>query len=120
MMNDSYGHELGDFIIKSFAQALSKSIRKEDIIARLGGDEFCFLGIRKLDDKGEAVKSRVTKLFAELTKPDERIKSISFSVGYKSFDPVNGFDLDKMLSETDCLMYANKKSMKEAQELKKE
>jgi diguanylate cyclase (GGDEF)-like protein len=119
MMNDSYGHQMGDFIIKSFAEALSKSIRKEDIIARLGGDEFCFLGVHQFDDKGETVRLRVTQLFAELTKSDERIKGVSFSVGCKSYDPVNGFDLDKMLSETDCLMYANKKSMKEAQKLKK-
>lgn len=40
MINDSFGHEIGDQILKSIANLLRKTFRKEDILARYGGDEF--------------------------------------------------------------------------------
>jgi diguanylate cyclase (GGDEF)-like protein len=42
-INDSYGHDAGDFVIKSIADVLARNLRKADILARFGGEEFCLL-----------------------------------------------------------------------------
>lgn len=112
IVNDTYGHQAGDFLIQSFANAISNSIRKEDVIARLGGDEFCFMGIYQSDFTDKNIISRIQKTLELLTQDDNRIQNPSFSTGYKVFKPLADFDIDKMLSETDLLMYENKKMMR--------
>jgi diguanylate cyclase len=42
-INDAYGHQCGDHILKAIADSIEKSIRSEDIFARYGGEEFCCL-----------------------------------------------------------------------------
>ncbi len=43
LVNDSFGHDLGDALLKKSAEAIKKACREEDIIARIGGDEFVIL-----------------------------------------------------------------------------
>ena len=107
-VNDTHGHDAGDFLIKAFARALSNSVRHEDTVARLGGDEFCFLGLQENHEIFHLIESRVKQTLEELTADDSRIYNPTFSVGHKIFKPIDGFNLDKMLSETDKLMYENK------------
>ncbi|MBN1384469.1 MAG: diguanylate cyclase [Elusimicrobia bacterium] len=44
-INDRYGHQCGDFILKEMAAVLSENIRKSDVICRYGGEEFCVLAV---------------------------------------------------------------------------
>ena len=39
-VNDSYGHEVGDKLLKQFSSRLAKVVRRSDTVARIGGDEF--------------------------------------------------------------------------------
>ncbi len=51
-INDTHGHQMGDFVLKSFAEHLRLQLRGQDIVARLGGDEFLvvLLGVKDVDE----------------------------------------------------------------------
>lgn len=115
--NDAYGHQAGDFLINAFAEALKGSVRGEDLIARLGGDEFCFLGIHQLVGNEKSLPLRIKRKFEDLTKNDNRINAATFSLGCKIFTLLDETNIDKMLSETDALMYENKNMMKNSQKI---
>jgi len=89
-LNDSCGHEMGDILIKSFAEALQNTVRKEDIVGRLGGDEFCFLGEHKEAGQEKLIITRVQAQFEHLTENDKRFQRVSFSTGYKVFNKGGG------------------------------
>ncbi|SFV58764.1 diguanylate cyclase with GAF sensor [hydrothermal vent metagenome] len=110
--NDLQGHKIGDFLIESFALALKESLRDEDIVARLGGDEFCFMGIYNSQDKKQTIISRIQKRFEFLTKDEPKISQASFSAGFRTFSNIEGFNIEKMISEVDNLMYENKQLLK--------
>lgn len=90
-INDTYGHPVGDAVLKSFAQVL-KSVfkRKSDIVCRIGGDEFAVIipTACKTED-AERLLAELATLLASLEIPykdsqgqDQKIKGMSFSCGY--------------------------------------
>jgi len=112
-VNDLYGHEAGDILIKFLSDALQITARKEDIIGRLGGDEFCFLGEYKEVEQEKHILKSVQNQFERFAENDKRFQRVSYSTGYKVFNDVETFSIDRMLSETDALMYEKKKMMKQ-------
>ncbi|WLI90785.1 diguanylate cyclase [Massilia sp. R2A-15] len=66
-VNDSYGHELGDRLLKAFAQRIRSVLREMDVVARLGGDEFA-LTLEDLHDR-HAAESVAAKLVAAMQQP---------------------------------------------------
>jgi diguanylate cyclase (GGDEF)-like protein len=58
-INDSMGHQAGDYILRELASILKKSIRKPDIVARYGGDEFAILFPEATLNEAETIMSRV-------------------------------------------------------------
>lgn len=108
-INDTLGHKEGDDALVEFAELLKDTFRESDIIARLGGDEFAAivevtesnseLVIKKrLEDKLDAVNSRKGRKFLLL-----------ISLGIVRYDPNHPCSIDELLSQSDKLMYANKK-----------
>ena len=58
-INDTYGHKVGDGLIKKTAEVLRISCRKEDIVARYGGDEFVIFMPQFAEDKVKSVCERI-------------------------------------------------------------
>ena len=108
-VNDTYGHEAGDFVLSTFAKVLLRSTREIDIIGRFGGEEF--IGIIHHKEEKELItyitriKSLITK---HLFKYKEHKISITFSAGLTVRSENNSYE--ESLSLADDLLYKAKNS----------
>lgn len=104
-INDTYGHEVGDQVLKCAANIFTNSVRKSDIVARYGGDEFLIL----LPDikKEENCKIVISKIKSAKTKTvtcHGHEIPLSFSIGV-SFYPKDGSNIDQLIVTADHSMY---------------
>ncbi len=111
-INDSYGHEVGDNYLRTFATHIKSSVRASDISARLGGDEFCIV-LQGVQNKTEV--ARITEICLKFTKQtvvidDHRIQP-KLSVGVSLF-PEDGSDANELLKNADMAMYSVKQNGK--------
>ena len=60
-VNDTYGHAVGDAVLKHIAQIISKSFRTEDIYGRIGGEEFAFVLPETSQEQGRSLIERLRK-----------------------------------------------------------
>ncbi len=101
-INDTYGHEAGDLILKSFSEILRKSIRQSDLPARLGGEEFVILMPNTTLQQGKVVAERIRVSFQNslIVYKEKEIKA-TLSGGLASFKPgiENIDDLIRMADE---------------------
>lgn len=104
-INDAYGHQTGDEVLKAIANTLTAASRTTDLVARYGGDEFVIL----LPDAGiqgaELVISRVRERVE--TSPPGPVP-FTVSLGYALVDPQEPQGLDHLLSQADIAMYRDK------------
>lgn len=107
-INDLYGHEAGDRLLREVAQRLKSCVRHEDLVGRLGGDEFVimlpYLG------RGYSAPTVARHVLEALGRPfcfDGLELSISASIGI-SFYPQHGDDFDLLLHRADLAMYRAK------------
>ncbi len=111
-LNDSYGHKLGDEMLKQVAERFSEITRPMDTVARMGGDEFTFLLENYANDK-EAV-SIIERLLATLKEPFDIAGTLIYtnaSIGV-CFGDSNYKRADDMIRDADIAMYQAKSSGK--------
>lgn len=111
-INDTYGHHVGDAVLKEVASRLQHCVRGEDVVGRLGGDEFIAVlsHVRRVDEATRVA----THVLARLCDPYEIQESgtrlrleLSPSIGI-SFYPEHGEDLASLIECADVAMYAAK------------
>lgn len=107
-INDTYGHDTGDLVLKVFADHLKRAFRKGDVVARLGGEEFIVI----LDDANAAEAQEICERLREnfAAKPlgatDGRIFTATVSGGISTWrDDSNLWDL---IAEADAALYQAK------------
>lgn len=107
-INDTYGHLVGDEVLRTFARRLLKACRASDTVARLAGDEFIVLqsGLKR-GSRSEALAARLCK---ELEAPcDIEGVHLNLSVGIGiSVFPRDGQDQRTLLKNADTALYAAK------------
>lgn len=108
LVNDSYGHEFGDRVLRELAERLLASVRESDTVARFGGDEFTLLlhGVGSEHDVSIALQ-RVIQRIAQPFKVDEREVTITCSIGVALY-PTDGEDPKTLLRHADAAMYRAK------------
>ena len=107
-VNDLYGHEAGDDLIRQAAVRLSAACRSDDEVARLGGDEFAvILADVQRDDQVRAAERRVKAAFAERFIVDGIQLSVGASVGGGIW-PQDGRTVTELVRHADAAMYVDK------------
>ncbi len=110
LVNDSFGHDAGDKLIKAVGDLISKSLRRADTIARLGGDEFAVI-IEDIDGPEDAVSiaDNLTTILEHNVRLDDQETYTSASIGIAIF-PDDGKDARTLLKNADTAMYRAKEN----------
>jgi two-component system cell cycle response regulator len=111
LINDNYGHRMGDQALVTVAQLLKSTFRESDIIARMGGDEFAILAI-EAETNGERMISRLKEKLTETIMSQDIHLPLSISSGYAHYDPEHSKSIEDVLGEADAQMYEQKESRK--------
>lgn len=109
LVNDRYGHEMGDMLINSAAQVLRRVFRESDIVARLGGDEFCVLVVDQSHSHGN-LRQRLQDSIDASNAQSNQPFPLSFSIGIVEQQADSPFGLDDLLARADERMYQDKRS----------
>ena len=110
LVNDSFGHEAGDKLIKAVGDLISKSLRRADTIARLGGDEFAVI-IEGIDGPEDAISiaDNLTTILEHNVRLDDQETYTSASIGIAVF-PGDGKDARTLLKNADTAMFRAKEN----------
>lgn len=107
-INDAYGHDTGDEVLKTVAQRMRCSVRAADTVARLGGDEFIvLLENMKNDDCATRVANKILGNIADAEIKGEPDIELSASIGIALY-PDDGVEVDTLLRKADSAMYRSK------------
>lgn len=107
-VNDSFGHAVGDLLLKEVAERLAQSLRLSDSVARMGGDEFTVILTKIVDPEDAAIVAK--RIVDSLARPfyiEGRVASIGVSIGISIY-PIDGEDPDELLKNADTAMYRAK------------
>lgn len=111
LINDAFGHEMGDKTLIRVGEIMKKNFREEDIISRIGGDEFAILLPRTTEEVANKIVDRI-KMDCAANPLEYLIINISFGVATKVMEDE---DISKIIQKADNRMYYMKiKENKEA------
>lgn len=109
-INDSFGHDVGDEVIKTVAHLLKSNIRDVDTVSRIGGDEFVIV-VRDQHSEDSLVKV-ANKLVGVFKKPmhiQGHEIPVHLSMGLTMFDPTSEVALKQLFKQADIALYQAKK-----------
>jgi diguanylate cyclase (GGDEF)-like protein/PAS domain S-box-containing protein len=111
-VNDNYGHDVGDELLKKLAGELKHALRDGDTLSRIGGDEFvAVIDNLSYPHESDAVLSRMLCSVSAPVKADGHTLSVSASIGVTIF-PLDSGDPDHLLRHADQAMYLAKQKGK--------
>jgi diguanylate cyclase (GGDEF)-like protein/PAS domain S-box-containing protein len=114
-INDQFGHDVGDLVLKTVANRLREVVRGADTVARLGGDEFVLVLTSLLSIEHHQII--VDRVIAAIEQPiktsDDRSVQVSASIG-TAFYPEDGTQPETLLLRADQAMYKAKRDAQES------
>lgn len=110
-VNDTFGHEIGDAILRTFAERVRKHVGDADILARMGGDEFVLL--LKGSPSSDALQGRLEAIRSEVAKPIDcgSIQlSVTTSIGVAVVDNQADLNWAVTMKQADLALYHSKRA----------
>jgi diguanylate cyclase (GGDEF)-like protein len=104
-VNDTWGHDVGDNVIKSVADQLGNSSRQTDVVCRNGGEEFLMIMPGADRDVAMAIAERVRRKIEQLELPTVGHISISIGVAFWSPDEIS---MERVFKQADDALYQAK------------
>ena len=109
--NDTYGHQIGDQVLKLLAQTLTSSIKGQDLAARFGGEEFCVIlpgtGLDNAVKVAEIIRNKVGSKQVKNRTTGESMGQVTVSIGAGEFR--YGEPLSQLILRSDAAMYSAKR-----------
>ena len=108
LINDEFGHPVGDLVLEKIAQLVNETMRSRDIFARLGGEEFVAMLPSTDIDQAKAIAVRVMEKIAQYNFSEQGVNSnITLSIGVANIKDTNA-EFDDILHAADLAMYQAK------------
>jgi len=109
-INDTFGHDAGDIVLKTFADVLKKNTRASDMCARLGGDEFLLVITHVESEKLELTVNRFREQFAALSFPLQgQSVRVTASFGVTGTESKALQDFGALVRNADQMLYQAKR-----------
>lgn len=109
-LNDTYGHAVGDAVLRAVSRALAASVRPADVLARTGGEELVVLGLVSDPDEAWRLAQRLRLAVVDSGRAQQR--AVTASIGVALAGPVDGEDpsdaLWRLVDRADAAMYEAK------------
>jgi diguanylate cyclase (GGDEF)-like protein len=110
MVNDTYGHDAGDTVLKAFSEILKKNSRQCDICGRIGGEEFLFVLTHTTEENAKVVVDRVrAALEAMQFNFDGNSLKVTASFGLAGFVGTRAPDFNRLVAQADAALYSAKR-----------
>lgn len=105
MINDQWGHNVGDLVLNEAANVIQSAIKGKDVAARLGGDEFAVM-LKNVQDDNDTVHlvEHILHKFQQPLKVNEQEFSLTCSIGLAHF-PKHGDSPEELLRNADTALY---------------
>lgn len=109
-INDTYGHQMGDKILKKISDIIQLTIRKIDMPCRYGGEEFTLILPETNKKNSENISERLRQKISEITIKTKKNENISptISIGIANF-PIDGQEKEELIGYADEALYFAKK-----------
>ena len=88
-VNDTYGHAIGDEILKKVSKLLTITFRSIDHVRQIGGDEFAIIMVEMTSDLKYTIEEKIKAVNEKLEKANEKTQAVSLSVGVAFSDRKN-------------------------------
>lgn len=107
-VNDQFGHDDGDYSLKSIADILLRSFRTTDIVGRIGGDEFAVFALLGNSENVNHITNRINKTTDKFNNASSKPYYVSMSLGIYQFVCSEDINISDILDNADSLLYKNK------------
>jgi len=117
-VNDTYGHDAGDNVLKTFSEILKSNSRQSDICGRIGGEEFLLVLTHTTEENATRVIDRVrTELETTQFNFDGNSLKVTASFGLAGFVGTRAPDFNRLVAQADAALYSAKRQGRNRLEL---
>ncbi|MBR1592352.1 MAG: GGDEF domain-containing protein [Ruminococcus sp.] len=118
VINDTYGHDVGDEAICAIADILTVSCKNNEVFCRFGGDEFIIFAADYNDDDAKRLTEIIKENIEKKNSTEDKAYKLSASTGYVIVTPTEKNDIFRFVTEADKIMYKEKRRKKRSKYLK--